>query len=175
MSTPQATSSLVKATVSAVIIAAVALITIILPAEYNLDPTGIGRTLGLTVLSQAQENNIKPASSETTDSGYNTHEANILVPAGGGVEYKFNMAQFAKMHYQWITEGEAVYVDLHGEPEGDTSGYFESYVIATVADMQGSFTAPFAGSHGWYFKNTSDSPINVTLVVSGQFDLIGLN
>ena len=33
------------------VIAAIVLVTIVLPAEYNVDPTGIGRMLGLTSLS----------------------------------------------------------------------------------------------------------------------------
>ena len=36
-----------RATLLAMIIAGVLLVTIVLPAEYGLDPTGIGRALGL--------------------------------------------------------------------------------------------------------------------------------
>lgn len=34
------------------VLAAVVLVTVVLPAEYNVDPTGIGRMLGLTSLSE---------------------------------------------------------------------------------------------------------------------------
>ena len=98
----------------------------------------------------------------------------VVVPAGRGVEYKFAMQQYAKMTYEWLTDGEALYFDLHGEPEGDTTGYFESYTIATSNEMKGSFTAPFAGSHGWYWKNETDNPIAVQLLVKGQYEVIGL-
>jgi hypothetical protein len=98
----------------------------------------------------------------------------VMVPAGRGIEYKFDMQQFEKMTYEWITDGTALFVDLHGEPKGDTSGYYESYVIATSADMKGSFTAPFAGSHGWYWKNKSNQPVAVQLLVKGQYKVIGL-
>jgi hypothetical protein len=47
-------------------------------------------------------------------------------------------------------DGTPLYFDLHGEPQGDTTGYFESYAIATLRAMKGSFTSPFSGSHGWY-------------------------
>ncbi len=46
------TATLVKASIAASIIAAVVLLIAILPAEYNIDPTGLGKSLGLTQLSQ---------------------------------------------------------------------------------------------------------------------------
>ncbi|MFQ3199220.1 MAG: hypothetical protein ACI8R9_001864 [Paraglaciecola sp.] len=78
------------------------------------------------------------------------------------------------MTYEWLTDGSALYFDLHGEPQGDTSGYFESYAIATLNEIKGSFTAPFDGAHGWYWKNKSNKPIAVQLMVKGQYKVIGL-
>ena len=78
------------------------------------------------------------------------------------------------MTFEWLNDGEALYIDLHGEPEGDTTGYLESYTIATSNELKGSFTAPFAGSHGWYWKNETDNPIAVQLLVKGQYEVIGL-
>lgn len=46
------TRQLLKATASAMVMAAVLLITIVLPAEFGIDPTGIGKRLGLNVLSE---------------------------------------------------------------------------------------------------------------------------
>ena len=45
--------SLFKATGVAAVIGGVVLVTTILPAEYGIDPTGLGKMMGLTVLSQA--------------------------------------------------------------------------------------------------------------------------
>ena len=98
----------------------------------------------------------------------------VTVPAGRGIEYKFYMKQHEKMTYEWLTDGVPLYFDLHGEPEGDTTGYFESYVIATTNEMKGSYTTPFEGSHGWYWKNKSDKPVSIQLMVKGQYEVIGL-
>lgn len=46
------TRQLLKATALAIAVAAVLLVTIVLPAEYGIDPTGIGKRLGLNVLSE---------------------------------------------------------------------------------------------------------------------------
>lgn len=154
--------------------AAIALVTFILPAEYNIDPTGVGQKLGLTSIAQAAEADGAAAVMGTQANNTEFQTIEVLVPAGRGVEYKFAMPQYAKMTYEWMTDGDALYFDLHGEPEGDTTGYFESYTIATSNEMKGSFTAPFAGSHGWYWKNKTDKPIAVQLQVKGQYEVIGL-
>ncbi|MBB1439678.1 hypothetical protein H5202_13540 [Shewanella sp. SG41-4] len=165
-------STLIKAALSAIVVAGIALVTLILPAEYNIDPTGIGQKIGVTVLAQAAEPEVQQSAPAEGSNEFQTIE--VMVPAGRGIEYKFDMQQFEKMTYEWITDGTALFVDLHGEPKGDTSGYYESYVIATSADMKGSFTAPFAGSHGWYWKNKSNQPVAVQLLVKGQYKVIGL-
>jgi hypothetical protein len=164
--------ALIKYTMYSLVFAAVMLFTVILPAEYNIDPTGIGHKLGLTVFNNVKADTTSANSSEAAKGSTETIE--VIVPAGRGVEYKFIMAQYQKLEYEWITDGLALYFDLHGEPEGDTTGYFESYAIATLDEMKGSFTAPFAGSHGWYWKNTSDSPVTVQLIVKGEYAKHGL-
>jgi hypothetical protein len=37
--------------------------------------------------------------------------------------------------------------------------------------MAGTFTAPFEGKHGWYFRNESKQAIVVTLRLKGQYEL----
>ncbi|MFT5755781.1 MAG: hypothetical protein ACI9LM_000493 [Alteromonadaceae bacterium] len=174
--TPQAitlsNAALIKYTLLSLIFAAVTLLTVILPAEYNIDPTGLGHKLGLTVF-----NNVNTATAKANDSEQSkgaTETIDVIVPAGRGVEYKFVMEQYQKLTYEWITDGTPLYFDLHGEPKGDTTGYFESYAIATLVEMKGSFTTPFSGSHGWYWKNKTDVPVTVQLIVTGEYIKHGL-
>lgn len=49
------TAQLVKSTIVAVIAAAVILVTVVLPAEYSIDPTGIGRALQLTQMGEIKK------------------------------------------------------------------------------------------------------------------------
>jgi hypothetical protein len=171
--------TLVKASIWAVIVAAIALVLIILPAEYNIDPTGVGGKLGLTALANPTAT-VQNTNSSAPQSGVGVKGSDefqiieVSVPAGRGIEYKFYMQQYQKLTYEWLTDGGELYFDLHGEPQGDTTGYFESYTIADSAEMKGSFTAPFAGSHGWYWKNNSDDEIAVQLMVKGEYEVIGL-
>lgn len=161
------TAKLVQYTLFSFTFAALLLLVVILPAEYNLDPTGIGTKLGLTAFAQktpAQVVNNQPETNEVKNA-----TIDVIVPPGRGVEYKFVMEQHQKLTYQWSTNGSPLYFDLHGEPKADTTGYYESYAIATLAGMEGSFTAPFAGPHGWYWKNKTAEPITVTLMVKGEY------
>jgi hypothetical protein len=170
-------TALIKSTIIAIAIAGLVLVSFILPAEYNIDPTGIGAKLGLTALANpvaTSEVNTTPSTDSSTDSQKSADIIEVVVPAGRGVEYKFAMTQFNKMEYQWQTDGTALFFDLHGEPEGDTTGYYESYAIATLTEMKGSFTTPFTGVHGWYWKNTSKTPVKVKLTVTGEYTIVGL-
>jgi len=165
--------SLIKATIISVVIAIIALVLFILPAEYNIDPTGVGKKLGLTVFNKqaviVQTQNLETGSSKTMEDS-----VVISVPARRGIEYKLAMRQYQKVSYEWNTNDGQLYVDLHGEPKGDTTGYFESYTIATVDKMKGSFTAPFEGSHGWYWKNKTNKDIKIQLTFSGQYSIEGI-
>lgn len=49
------TAQLVKSTTIAVVAAAVILVTVVLPAEYSIDPTGIGRALQLTQMGEIKK------------------------------------------------------------------------------------------------------------------------
>jgi len=49
------TARLVRATLAAIVVAAVILVTTVLPAEYGIDPTGVGARLGLDVLQPAAD------------------------------------------------------------------------------------------------------------------------
>ena len=162
------TRTLTKAGMMAIIVA------IVLPAEYNIDPTGIGKALGLTAIAQASEK----SPSLVVDHGQQIHvlrndSIDIVIPADKGLEYKFYMEKYAHLEYEWKTDGEVLYFDFHGEPEGDTTGYFESYSITTSNNMKGSLTTPFKGVHGWYWKNRSQQPITVSLTTKGYYLIKG--
>jgi hypothetical protein len=168
--------ALIKYTLASLIFAVVVLLTVVLPAEYNVDPTGLGDRLGLTVFHDTETVQTTQNVTMEEDSVFHHPEVeiNVTVPAGRGVEYKFVMTQFQKLSYRWATAGVPLYFDLHGEPKGDTTGYYESYAIATLSEMKGSFTVPFDGVHGWYWKNTTTQDVKVMLIVEGQYISHGL-
>ncbi|WP_031434587.1 hypothetical protein [Methylomarinum vadi] len=197
----QSLRSLVIASSLATLIAGFVLTAFVLPAEYGIDPTGIGRKLGLTVL--AETNSIRaaavplalpqteaatcPESNEATNKNAIAAKTpdtpsipqwqdsvKILVPANQGLEYKFHLQKDATLEYSWTTDGAKLYFDFHGEPKGDTTGYFKSYKVSTHHKSSGTLTAPFEGSHGWYWENNSPAPITIILNTKGSYRVLGL-
>ncbi|MFA9240311.1 MAG: HupE/UreJ family protein [Candidatus Paceibacteria bacterium] len=98
----------------------------------------------------------------------------ITLPARGEKEYKLEVAKGATFSYSWKTDQGVLFYDFHGEPKGDTTGSFETFKKATAEEASGSLTTTFEGTHGWYWKNYNSYPVNITLNVKGDYQLIEL-
>jgi len=171
----QSIGSLIKAAFIAVVFAMVILITVVLPAEYGIDPTGLGEKMGLTVLAApVVETAITPIVSCDEKPTIQKGSIEIVVPANSGLEYKLHIEKDVELTYSWRTSGAALYFDFHGEPQGDKTGYFKSFKEATLSTDAGVQKIPFTGSHGWYWKNETDSAITVFLETEGEYQVIGL-
>ncbi|KAG1707806.1 hypothetical protein GQR58_003453 [Nymphon striatum] len=96
----------------------------------------------------------------------------ISIPAVSGIEQKVQVKKGATVQYTWVAEKGDLYFDLHGDPKGDTTGYFKSFKEGTLSKDSGSFTTVFEGKHGWYWKNTNPFPVQVTLKTKGDYELI---
>jgi len=93
----------------------------------------------------------------------------VVIPARGDKEYKLQLEQGASFNYLWETDNGALFFDFHGEPSGDTSGYFKSFEKDTRSSATGVLTAVFRGTHGWYWKNSNSFPVVITLKVTGDY------
>ena len=94
---------------------------------------------------------------------------NVEIPARGEKEYKFHLTKGATLDYSWETDGEKLFFDFHGEPTGDKTGYFKSFKKSTRSRSTGSLTSEFDGTHGWYWKNNSSSPVIIKLKTKGEY------
>ncbi len=171
----QSLKSLLLATLFASILAIIILILAVLPAEYGLDPTGFGKAMGLTVLSAPAQEAVKAeviSCNEPISEWKDT--VKITVPANGELEYKFHLKKNALLDFKWSTDGAKLYFDFHGEPKGDKTGYFKSFKVSTDNLSEGALTAPFEGSHGWYWKNETRLPVHIVLNTKGEYQVLGL-
>lgn len=177
--------ALTIASLSAIVLAGIILVTAVLPAEYGIDPTGFGQMTGLTSLAAPTQTAAQatstvcaepqtPMSAQAAVTSQWQDTVKIVVPAGEGLEYKFHLAKDATLEYAWSTDGAALYFDFHGEPQGDKTGYFKSYKETTDSQSSGSLSAPFEGSHGWYWENKSAAPVTVVLNTKGAYRILGL-
>lgn len=93
----------------------------------------------------------------------------ITVPARGEIEYKLQLKKGATFNYLWESNGAKLFFDFHGEPKGDTTGYFKSFKKSTESKSAGALTATFDGTHGWYWKNNNQFPVGIILNVKGDY------
>ena len=180
----------------AVVVAAIALFTLVLPAEYGYDPTGIGRHLGLMAMSDARTsaadsiedvtggNDVlkaaagassmdplplpNPAVSQLEAAAPHTETIEITLGFDEKTEIKAVLAKGKVILYDWSVEGGKVYVDFHGHDPSKGDAYWVRYEEADgITQRSGSLVAPFAGEHGWYWLNVSDTPVKIRLTVTG--------
>lgn len=170
----QSTRTLVKALAAASSLASIIFITVVLPAEYNIDPSGIGQALGLTVLAAVESPSPLKKDTSAKGQGYRTDDTTIAIAANSGLEFKFLVQKYDELNYEWSSGESDLYFDFHGEPQGDTTGFFKSFTEATSSEMKGSIIAPFTGSHGWYWRNRTDNDVVITLKTNGFYEIIGL-
>ena len=58
----------------------------------------------------------------------------------------------------------------HGEPYNGEKGYFHSYSKGKqVKSDKGEFTAIFDGTHGWFWRNRSNSDVTIALKATGDY------
>lgn len=162
--------TLLLSSIGALALAAIALVLFILPAEYGIDPTGAGKALGLDKLAKTTA--VKTYILDESAEGYRKDTVEIEIPPAGGLEYKLHVKKGDHFEYSW-TSPVALYFDFHGEPDGDDSGYFESYAEGTATGLAGSLNAPFDGNHGWYWENRTDEPVTVKLLTFGIYTVVG--
>lgn len=177
---------LVQATLMAMVVAAVVLVTTVLPAEHGIDPTGVGRKLGLLGMS-AGAPPAKPAAPAATPAPaaaaslvsnayviqsatpFRTGEMQVTLAPDQGAEIKARMRKGEHYTFSWSTGAGPVEFDMHGEEINAAKDVFTSYWQADAASAAGTFTAPFEGTHGWYWHNNGTAPVTVTVTVSGFY------
>ena len=180
---------LVRATAVSAAVAAALLVTVVLPAEYAIDPTGIGAKLGFTNMGEIKEQLAEEAAADESASARagdaaaasSTAEApqppaasavrsdvtSVKLDPGQGVEIKATMAEGLRLTYEWTVSGGAVNYDTHADAPGiDYHGYGKGQ---NSAGQRGQLVALFDGKHGWFWRNRGDAPVTVTLRTEGQY------
>ena len=186
------TQSLPRGIFAAFIVAILVLVLAILPAEYGIDPTGLGEQMGLTALSKPNaveerlkplepdvktlELNAQPLGSELikpvlkSTGAYHSDTMTLTLLPKQGVEIKAIMKAGDSLIFNWQVEGGSVSFDMHGEAPNAGSDEFTSYWLGQQETQAGGyFIAPFEGSHGWYWQNDGPEPVVIRLQTSGFY------
>lgn len=173
---------LARSTLIAAGVASLLLVTVVLPAEYGIDLTGIGRVLGLTRMGEikvalAREAARKGKASETSEGPSGTiapvssraDTTSITLQPNEGKEIKLAMRQAGRVTFSWSTDRGEVNYDLHADsvdPPRDYHGYRKG---KGVSRDEGVLEAAFEGWHGWHWRNKTTAPLTVTLRTEGEY------
>jgi hypothetical protein len=175
---PIARRKLLLGGAGALVVAAAIAVVFVLPAEFDIDPTGLGRAMGLTQLSEGGKMTVEQARGAKREG--------VLAPLPDGkvdapkdrytvelapfesIEMKYTMDEGAKMPFAWHASAPLDY-DMHAHPfEGGTE-LTESYSVTKADGQSGLYTAQFSGIHGWFWQNRNTD--NVTLVLDAAGDI----
>lgn len=189
---------LIKSTFIAALTAAVLSITAVLPAEYGIDPTGIGNFLGLKQMGDikvalakeatqptAQQTEASAAVLPQTTAPVVTKPANQTVSSekkdditltlkpGETAEIKLDMSKGTKVAYQWVVRGGGVNFDTHGDPVNPPKGFYHGYGKGKQSTGdKGTLVAAFDGKHGWFWRNRSAENSTITLTTKGEYSAL---
>lgn len=192
------TRQLIRSTIIAAVIATVILVTAVLPAEYGVDPTGVGSALGLTEMGRIKvslareieraENaphtppalTVAPAATaaETTTAAAPSTAATpaprsdvvtITLEPNQGREIKLAMREGTRVAFSWSTDRGVVNFDEHADSTIPPRDYHGYRKGTAVAKDEGLLTAAFEGWHGWFWRNRGKEALTVTLRIRGDY------
>ena len=169
---------------AALLVAGIILVTVVLPAEFAIDPLGTGAKLGLLplgVVGQQVDALNKQAGEAGRASGgailvaqekpFQQESVDFKLKPREGMEYKYRLDKGEALLYSWNATAPVNY-ELHAEPDGAPAGYAQSYEKKNASTgASGTLTAPFPGIHGWYWENTTDQEVTVTLKTAGYYNI----
>ena len=185
-------AQLLKSTVLAAVAAVVILVTVILPAEYAVDPTGAGRILGLTEMGEikeqlneeAEQDRLKHGGVDKDTSLFGSllgmffsaahaqstapwkDEATFTLKPGDTHELKLAMKEGDVAEYKMEVVGGRVNFDLHAHGNGQSTTYEKG---RGSSGSEGELVAKFDGDHGWFWRNRDKSALTVKLQVRGTY------
>ena len=186
-------AQLFRSTIIAGIGAVAILVTVYLPAEHAIDPTGVGRVLGLTEMGEIKvqlaeeaeadrlldEQRARDQSSSVLDTVFGLFvgtahaqetwqdEVTFTLEPGATAEIKMTMEAGNVADYAWTATGGRVNFDLHAHSGGESVDYERG---AGQTSGEGSIEAPFAGDHGWFWRNRDTTPITMTIQLRGEYN-----
>jgi len=189
------TAKLIKSTILAAIAALFLLVTVVMPAEYAIDPTGLGKVTGLqrmgairvSLAKEAEADNVQfieeepivefveieiPTPTPQVTTATQDHEMTFTLAPDEGTEVKVTMSKGAKVDYFWETDGGKVNFDVHGDSKKEKIKYHPYYKGSNETKREGTLEAAFDGGHGWFWRNRTKEPVTITIKTDGEYTAI---
>jgi hypothetical protein len=186
-------AKLLKSTIVAAVVAACLLVVAILPAEYGVDPTGVGKVLGLTNMGKIKTSLAREASAQgieetavqpvqpiqdvvpqpvETVTALRKDSLELTLAPNEGKEIKLTLNKGERARYVWYTDGAAANFDGHSDSVKHKIDY-KSWQKGRSQREEGELVAEFDGKHGWFWRNRTPKPLKITLQAEGEYSEIG--
>ncbi len=182
-------AQLARSSVIAFVTAIALAVTVVLPAEYAVDPTGVGKVLGLTEMGEIRlelqeefendehhsqiPNLFKTLASSLSglliSNAYAQGQGDVVeftLNPGDTYEVKLTMKEGDEVAFTMAVSGGRVNYDLHAHGNGESISYEKG---RGSSGSEGSFVAAFDGAHGWFWRNRDDKTATVTLSLQGTY------
>ena len=188
------TAQLRRSSVIAAIGAVAIGVMVYLPAEHGRDPTGVGTLLGLTEKGEIKRQLAEEAAAdalthgtdessslldsvlglfvstayaqEATEAAKWRDEVSFTLAPGNSAEIKATLEEGGTLVYDWMTDGGRINFDLHAHGGGKSIDYERG---RGKTEGSGEIEAPFAGDHGWFWRNRDRQDVTVTLKLNGDY------
>lgn len=163
-----------------------------MPAELGRDPTGVGTILGLTEMGEIKQQLAEEAAADALLHGVQegsslmddilglfvstahaqeawTDEIVFTLAPGEATEIKVTMEEGATLYYAWAASNGRINFDLHAHAGGENVTYERG---RGEVYREGSFVTPFAGDHGWFWRNRDNDDVTIVLQLRGEYSAI---
>lgn len=191
------TSQLLRSTAIAAGGALILLVGVVMPAEYGIDPTGLGRLTGLQKMGEIKVSLAKEAEAEdaalaaatasqpvtaatlaaapatstvapSTPGAVRRDTLTITLAPNQGKEVKVALLKGEVVKYVWASNAGKANFDIHADSKPLNISY-HGYGKGSSTREEGSITAAFDGAHGWFWRNRSGDPLTLTLEIEGPY------
>ena len=190
---------LTRSTMIALASAAAILVTVVLPSEYSIDPTGVGRVLGLTEMGEikaqlaqeAEEDRMKttapvaPLPEQQSSilgsilSGLfisQAHAEEVAAVRKDEMTVTLTPGQGTEVKLAMVKGGKVTFSwaveggAVNYDLHGDGGGEQISYEKGRgQPKAEGVLEAAFDGNHGWFWRNRGAADVKLTLKTEGAY------
>lgn len=130
--------------------------------SFNLFDGLLSRLLGTAYAQETKE-----AMDNALAEKFSQDEVIFTLAPSESAEIKLKMAAGDTAQYTWHARGGRINFDLHAHGNGESINYERG---RGEASGEGSITAPFAGDHGWFWRNRDDVDVTITLQLRGSYE-----
>ena len=177
-------SALLKRLIGAVLGAGLVATTVVMPAEYGINPTGVGSVLGLTEMGEIKRElaheaakdhagllpslfgmMVGAAHAQTVEVWRDQIE--FTLAPGESAEWKMEMTRGQTAFFRMVVTGGRINFDMHGHGDAGDAVTYEKARGSTGSE--GPLLATFDGDHGWFWRNRDTVDVTVALSLRGEY------